>query len=116
MAKSLSLKLNFLIYPSEDAPGDYVAHCLEMDVVAVEHSRADAVALLKEFIEDLIHRANETDTLHKLLKPAPDKYWQQLFLARAWPAPPRIKKRTIRSKSVCAVNYQDASSLYAAAT
>ena len=46
-----ALNLTFLLYPSEDSPGRFVAHCLQLDVVAVEDTKEKAILLLKELVE-----------------------------------------------------------------
>ena len=98
----------FLIYPCESAPGKYVAHCLELDVVAVESNRPRAVELLKELIEDLIETALADDTLDKILNPAPAEYWQALAHASLYEPPGWVRKRHIHSPRVQRVEYAEA--------
>jgi len=98
----------FLIYPSEGAPGKYVAHCLELDVVAVESSRPKAVELLKELIEDLIEAAIADDTLEQIVKPAPAPYWRALVHASPYRPPQRVRNRHINSPRVRRVEYAEA--------
>lgn len=85
------LCLTFLIYPSEDKPRRFVAHCLELDVVAVESNRPRAILLLKELITELIDAALADDTLEKIFSPAPDRYWKMLAHAT-----PYIPSNTVR--------------------
>jgi len=54
--------LNFLIYPCEERPGRFMAHCLELDVVAVGDTKPKAILLLKELIADLLRAAMEDGT------------------------------------------------------
>ncbi|MCX5676018.1 MAG: hypothetical protein NTX87_13505 [Planctomycetota bacterium] len=99
------LSLNFLIYPCRDPPGRFAAHCLELDVLAVGKTKPEAIALLKELIEDLFSAALEDGTFDKVFKPAPQEYWQRLAKAKPYRPPARIIRRHIRSRSVDCVSY-----------
>jgi len=95
----------FLIYPSDIHQGKFVAHCLELDVVAVESNRPRAIALLKQLIEDLIQAAIKDDTLGTIFTPAPPEYWQALARAEPYEPPERIKQRRIAADCVRHVDY-----------
>ena len=105
----------FLIYPCESNPGKYVAHCLELDVLAVQANRPRAVELLKELIEDLIEAAIADDTLDKIFKPAPAEYWEALAHCVPYDAPEKVRKRHIRADRVRRVEYAQAPRDYALA-
>jgi len=97
--------LTFLIYPCKESPGRVVAHCLEMDIVAVEDTKPKAILLLKELIEDVVQAARKDGTLDKVFRPAPREYWQQLAHARPYRATPRVTRHRIKSPLVKRVAY-----------
>lgn len=103
----------FLIYPCESTVGKFVAHCLELDLVAVESNRPRAVELLKELIEDLIEAAIADGTLDKIFKPAPEEYWQVLAHCSPYEPPERVRKRHIKARRVRRVRYAQAPRDYA---
>jgi predicted RNase H-like HicB family nuclease len=53
----LNLWLNLLIYPAPDLPGQWVAHCLETDLVSQGNDPAHALEMIAEAIE-LVARQN----------------------------------------------------------
>jgi len=71
------LPLRALIYSSADKPGHFVAHCLELDVVAVGRSALEAVRLLDELVGELIVAALADGTIDKVLHPAPADRWEK---------------------------------------
>ena len=95
----------FLIYPSDIEAGKFVAHCLELDVLAVENTKPKAVCLLKELIEDLIEAAVKDDTLDKIFTPAPRKFWRALAHARPYEPPASVRQRHIGTRRVRRVDY-----------
>ncbi len=99
------ISLTFLLYPCEDDPQRRVAHCLELDVVAVEHTMPKAIELLKQLIEDLFHTAAEDGTLHKVFRPAPDRYWEMLAQATRYEPPKRVVEHRIKADRVRSVGY-----------
>ncbi len=99
------LNLNFLIYPCEENPGRYVAHCLELDIVAVEDSIDEAIILLKELVDDLFESAAKDGALEKVFRSAPRKYWRMLACAEPYPAPSRVTRRRIHAAKVNDVAY-----------
>ncbi len=99
------LSLVFLIYLDEDNPGDYVAHCLELDIVATGNTPAKAIELLKELIEDAILAAMKDDTLSDLCRPAPRKFWAKLAHATPFEPPKRTVKRRIKAEPIRRVDY-----------
>ncbi len=104
-ARAGVLSLTFLIYSDEDSPDDYVAHCLELDIVATGTNPPRAIRLLKELIEDVLLAAIKDDTLAKQFHPAPIKYWKRLADAERYSPPLSIKKRRINAAPVHRVDY-----------
>ena len=100
--------LTFLLYPSEDEPRKCVAHCLELDVLAVARTRPKAILLLKELITDLFVAAEEDDSVDQLFTPAPTKYWRRLATAQLYEPPPEVKRRHIEAFGVKSVDYAKA--------
>lgn len=103
--ESGALTLSFLLYPCEDDPKRFVAHCLELDVVAVEHTKPKAILLLKELITELFAAALEDGTVDKLFRPAPAEYWQKLVNAKPYRPPERVLNRHILAPPVRRVDY-----------
>ena len=95
----------FLIYRSKIEPDKFVAHCLELDVLAVESTKPKAVSLLKELIEDLIEAAIKDDTLDRIFTPAPRKFWRALAGAVPYEPPVSVKQRHIGIPRVRRVDY-----------
>jgi len=103
--KKSGLKLTFLIYPSEDSPGKYVAHCLELDVVAVGRAEPEAITLLKELITELWKAAAKDGTLDDIINPAPAQFWRQLLHAEPYEPPHEVTKRHIKAPEIDGVTY-----------
>lgn len=99
------LYLTFLIYRDGDCPSGFVSHCLELDIVATGETPPKAIDLLKELIEESVLAALEDDTLDKLCRPAPRKYWKMLAHATQYHPPKRTTRRHIKAAPVCGVNY-----------
>ena len=99
------LSLTFLIYPCKEKQGRYVAHCLELDVVAVEDTKPKVVELLKELISDLISAAVEDDTIERILNPAPPESWNRLATAKPYYPPQKVVEHHIAAKLVKRVDY-----------
>lgn len=101
----MQAELTFLIYPCEEDPSKSVAHCLETDVVAVGNTKAEAVELLKELIEDLFSAASEDGTLDRVFNPAPRRYWRMLAQAKPYRPPRWLHERRIGSRRIARVRY-----------
>lgn len=101
--------LTFLMYRHPDAGGHFVAHCLEMDVVAVGSNRPRAISLLKELIEEAVVSAYHDGTQDTLMHPAPPEYWALLARAKSYspptPAPSRKAKAYRDWRRSIGVNY-----------
>jgi hypothetical protein len=100
-----SISLKFLIYHSEDEPEKWVAHCLELDVVAVGSNRPRAILLLKELIDELFSNATQENTLEQVFTPAPIKYWRMLAKSRSYVPPENVKKHRIEAPLIKRVDY-----------
>ncbi len=103
--KGPDLSLTVLVYPDEDNPRLYIAHCLELDVVAAGETKPKAIVLLKELIGDLIVAAEQDGTLDKVLRPAPRKYWQMLARSRPYKPTKSVTMRRIDARPVKRVDY-----------
>ena len=100
-----SFTFTFLLYPSEQEQGKHVAHCLELDVVAVATTRPKAILLLKELITELLVAAIEDDTLRLVFTPAPAKYWGMLANAQLYEPTAEVREHHIGALPVKDVNY-----------
>jgi predicted RNase H-like HicB family nuclease len=65
--------LRGLIYPED---GRYIAHALEIDLVAVGDTPRAALERLIEQLQFWAADAIEHDTVPQLMRPAPAPYWQ----------------------------------------
>lgn len=102
---SLRFNLNFLMYPCEEDPSKTVAHCLQMDVVAVGANKPEAIRLLKELLEDLIITSWKDGTFDKIMNPAPKKYWEMFANAKPYRAPQSVVNHRIRARPIRRVDY-----------
>ncbi len=105
MCNNRNGELTFLLYPCEDNPKRIVAHCLELDVVAVEDNEAKAILLLKELVQELFEAAIEDDTVDRIFRPAPPRYWQMRFESQSYKPTQRVAKRHISVEPVKRVVY-----------
>ena len=107
MAKSDEgvVHLTFLLYPCDEDPRRVVAHCLELDVVAVEGTKPKAILLLKELIEDLFNASLADGTMNKVFRPAPREVWQLLLHAKPYRPSARVKARHIAWPPIKRVDY-----------
>jgi len=103
-----ALSLSFLVYPSEDNPGRVAAHCLELDIVAVESTKGKALLLLKELVQDQFEAATADGTLEDIFQPAPSKYWRMLYEGEPYHPPQSVEKRHIKGVSLKCVEYAEA--------
>ena len=105
---SRHFRFTFLMYPCKEDPRKVVAHCLELDLVAVGDTRPKAIELLKELIEDTLEAAIADDTLAQVFRPAPQKYWAMYATSTRYTPPRRVIKKHIRSRPVRGVSYATA--------
>ena len=97
--------LTFLLYRCQEDPGKFVAHCLELDVVAVEETKPKAIDLLKELIEVQVNSAIADHALARVFRPAPRKYWEMLAQATPYVPPQRVTRRHISAAPIRRVGY-----------
>lgn len=75
----------FVIYESDDdTVGAYIAHCLNMDVLADDDTVEGAVSNLLETIEVTLEMAGKHSA--SLFRDAPRKYWDMYASAQQLPA------------------------------
>ena len=78
--KALSLHLNVLVERQED--GSFLAHCLELDLVAEGSTSETAFSELLGLIDVQIRTCIDNDNLQNLFFPAPKEVWEKLLRAR----------------------------------
>ncbi len=100
-----TFSLTFLLYPCEENPGRFVAHCLEFDIVAVEDTKPKALLLLKELVDDLMTTTTADGTFDQIFRPAPDECWRKLAHARPYKVPERVAETRIGAGNVKRVDY-----------
>lgn len=61
----------------------FLAHCLDMDIVAQAKTQEEAVSELKELISTQIEYCLENDMLDTLFRPAPKEYWDTYHRSQA---------------------------------
>jgi hypothetical protein len=69
---SLSINLSAIVY-CEDST--WIAHCLELDIVAEGHDADDAVTSLVSLCDLQIRTAMEHGDLGSIFRPAPPEIW-----------------------------------------
>lgn len=86
--------LRVVIYKEED---DYVAHCLEMDILGTGETPEVAVEEMKKLVEAQIFYCIDKHIEDTLINPAPQEYWRRLLHARPYnPPKPEIPINRIR--------------------
>jgi len=82
--------------------GLWVAHCLELDIVATGDSPKEAADDIRELIQAQVSSAMVNDNMDNLYHPAPREVWAAFTKARSLAA----AKKTHRPPSVDASFYQ----------
>ena len=79
--------------------GEYMAHCLQLDIVATGPTEDSAVSDLMDLVRAQFDFAVQHDNLDNLLKPAPPEVWAKL--ARYYSAEKTRwrRRRSLRSSS-----------------
>ena len=72
----LSLSLRLVIYQEG---GFWIAHCLELDIVAEGQSRKEAMTNLKSLCGLQIETAIEENEVESVFRPAPSEFWKLFF-------------------------------------
>jgi hypothetical protein len=70
-----SIKLNVLIYKED---GEWVAHCLQMDVIATSTDRSTVEDDIVDLIKAQVEYAIDHDNMSNIFKPAPMEEWEKL--------------------------------------
>ncbi|HEY6056243.1 MAG TPA: hypothetical protein VIU86_20095 [Gaiellaceae bacterium] len=69
--------LSLLVYPAPDVPGQWVGHCLELDILSAGNSLEHAILMTEEAVQLCI----ADDVAHGLdpfaRRPAPEEYFEQ---------------------------------------
>jgi hypothetical protein len=78
---TFSKQLNYLVHHAE---GEYVAHCLDMDLVGTGQDQDEAIAELNTAVRALVYFALKTETFDilSLCKEAPTRYWDMFDEAK----------------------------------
>ena len=87
--------LRKLLYKEE---GEYVAHCLEFDLVTTSTKSFEEASMeLNELVESYVSYAHEYDNFENLYRLAPFKYWIMLqFATRYEDCPEHGKQQPIK--------------------
>jgi hypothetical protein len=78
-SKDISIAVNILIKKDE---GMFVAHCLELDVVAVAKSAEDAQREVISLVCAQVDYAFSNNNLDNLFHPAPPEVWAEFFACK----------------------------------
>jgi predicted RNase H-like HicB family nuclease len=68
-------EFSFLVSPARDVAGQWVAHCLNWDVVSQGDSPSHAISMLVEAVEMVIEADDEDDFDSELRPAAPEECW-----------------------------------------
>lgn len=90
---TFSLKLNVLVERQPD--GKFLAHCLELDLVAEGDSAQAACEEVLNIVDIQVRTCLENDNLENLFFPAPPEVWKKLGRATQHP-PGDILRRKFR--------------------
>ena len=74
MRKKAQLSFNVLITKDN---GQFVAHCLELDIVCVAETENKVMKELSDSIVNQVSYALSNDNVGYLYRPAPDNFWKE---------------------------------------
>ncbi len=77
--KRLRVPLRIVFYQED---GEWVAHCLEFDLVGAADNREDAMSLLSEAVGIQAEESFKSGNLRNLFSPADSKYFQMFFAGK----------------------------------
>ena len=86
-AKDPKLDLRGVVYREGDA---WIAHCLELDIVAEGPNAEAAMNDLLDLCAFQIDTAIENNDLESIFRPAPAKYWNLFYSARLRKRLPKV--------------------------
>ena len=75
----MSITLRGIIYPEE---GVWLAHCLEMDIVAEGKTPEQALRDVIDLCQWQLQVAKKEGDIGSAFRPAPPEYWKLFFLAQ----------------------------------
>lgn len=78
-----TLKLRFSVLVEGQSDGTYVAHCLELDLVAESDTPESACKDLMNVIDVHVRTCIENDNMGNLFFPAPKEAWEKLGATQA---------------------------------
>ena len=91
--KDLHLNFNALVF-FDDESQKYVAHCLELNIVAEGDDKEEASDNLVELVTAQIKWTDENDNWDHLFRPAPLQVWAEFYQMSGKKAPkPEIQRR-----------------------
>jgi hypothetical protein len=81
MEFTFTTQLNYLIHLADD---EYVAHCLDMDLVGTGATSEEAVEQLNAAVRGIVFFALKTQVFDvlSLCKSAPERYWEMFEVAK----------------------------------
>ena len=86
----IAMTFNILIKKTDE---EYVAHCLELDIVTTSKDFNQARQDIFDLIQAQVDYAFSNDNLNYLFRPAPAEVWQEFYSCKA------IEERKIKLKS-----------------
>ncbi|MEN6357478.1 MAG: hypothetical protein ABFD83_10380 [Armatimonadota bacterium] len=78
-----TLKLRFNVLVEGQADGTYLAHCLELDLVAEGETLEQACHEIMNVIDVHVRTCIENDNMENLFFPAPKEVWEKLGAIQA---------------------------------
>lgn len=96
MARKPNFQLNVVIY-NEDK--EWIAHCLELDLVTTGKSVQKAWADMRDIIQAHIEFAIENDNLEHIFKQAPREVWNRIFELQRKGVLPKIETMKVKLPS-----------------
>jgi hypothetical protein len=89
----MSITLRGIIYPEE---GVWLAHCLEMDIVAEGKTPEQALRDVIDLCNWQLQVAKTQGDIESAFRPAPPEYWKLFFLAqKKMPVKKSLKKADV---------------------
>lgn len=74
--------LHILIVEDKDKK-IFLAHCLDLDIVAQAKTQSEVVSELKELVKTQVEYCLQNDMLNSLFRPAPKAYWDIYYRSQA---------------------------------
>lgn len=76
MSVRINVPLRVVVYPAEDVPGQWISHCLELDLVSQGDSQEHALAMMREAVDTLIRFNLAQGFAPVQVNPAPREMWK----------------------------------------